>query len=353
MNTWERFKIIRKQKTKIFGFRFHLTFFVTLEMLVCILIAHLLDQLINKVIQLNWTFPMELEMLIACLLVGIVATSQLSRYFFNPIKKMRGALDRVADGDFSVQLKEKSSLKEVREINTGFNLMVQELRATEILQTDFVSNVSHEFKTPISAIEGYSTLLQGSENLTAEQQEYIEKILLNTQRLSSLTSSILLLSKLENQQIPTGRTTYRLDEQIRQSIVALESQWDRKNIEINADLDRTNYNGNESMMQHIWSNLISNAIKFSPENGTIKLCLKQNDGSIIFSIEDDGPGLSEEAQKHLYDKFYQADNSHKQEGNGLGLTLVKRILTIENGTIQAENLPEKGCRFTVILNGSI
>lgn len=353
MNTWERFKIIRKQKTHLFGFRFRLTFFVTLEMLFCILIAHLLDKLINTAIHLNWTFPMELEMLIACLLVGIVATSQLSRYFFNPIKKMRAALDRVADGDFTVQLKEKSSLKEVREINTGFNLMVQELRATEILQTDFVSNVSHEFKTPISAIEGYSTLLQDGDNLTKEQQEYIQKILLNTQRLSNLTSSILLLSKLENNQIPTRRTTYRLDEQIRQSIVAQESHWDKKNIEIDADLDRISYNGNELMLYHVWSNLISNATKFSPENGMIKLSLKQDEGKIVFYIEDNGPGLSEEAKKHLFDKFYQGDSSHKQEGNGLGLSLVKRILSIENGSIQVENLPDGGCRFTVILTSNI
>ena len=181
-------------------------------------------------------------------------------------------------------------------------------------------------------------------------KEYVDKILFNTKRLSSLMGSILLLSKLENQQIPSGKTCYRLDEQIRQAIVSLEEAWDSKNINMDVEMDRIQYTGNESMMHHVWSNLISNAIKFSPENATISISLVQENNAILFSVEDQGPGLSEEAQKHIYDKFYQADGSHKQEGNGLGLTLVKRILTIEGGSIDSENLPEQGCRFTVILS---
>ena len=235
------------------------------------------------------------------------------------------------------------------EIYTGFNLMAHELNSTEILQTDFVSNVSHEFKTPINAIEGYSTLLQGSEHLDQHEQEYVEKILLNTRRLSSLVGSILLLSRLENQQIPTNQTEYRLDEQIRQSVVAQETAWVSKEIELDVDLERVFYLGNEPTMRHVWDNLISNAIKFSPQGGLIKLRLTRKLRKLIFTIEDQGPGLSEEAQRHIFDKFYQGDSSHKQEGNGLGLALVKRILTIEKGQVTAENLPDGGCRFVVIL----
>ena len=278
-----------------------------------------------------------------------MVTSQLSKFFFNPIKKLRGAMDKVAEGDFSVRLEEKSSSKEIMEIYTGFNLMAHELSSTEILQTDFVSNVSHEFKTPINAIEGYSTLLQDSDNLDDDQREYIDKILFNTQRLSSLVGSILLLSKLENQQIPSHQVEYRLDEQVRQSIVALEPAWEQKDIEFDVELDRVSYLGNEPMMRHVWDNLISNAIKFSPNGGTVKIHLAKKLKRLIFTVEDQGPGLSEEAQKHIFDKFYQADASHKQEGNGLGLALVKRILTIEKGQITAENIPEGGCRFTVTL----
>ena len=347
MNTREKFEKVRREQQNRFSLRTRLTALVTLEMLVCVLVAYGLDQLFNEVFP--WTVPLEIELVGVCLLIGILVTSQLSKYFFNPIKKLRIAMDKVADGDFSVRLEEKSSSKEIMEIYTGFNLMAHELSSTEILQTDFVSNVSHEFKTPINAIEGYSTLLQGSENLDDEQKEYIEKILFNTQRLSSLVGSILLLSKLENQQIPTNQTEYRLDEQIRQSVVALESAWVQKDIELDVELDRVSYLGNEQMMRHVWDNLISNAVKFSPQGGTVKLCLTQKARKLTFTIEDQGPGLSEDAQKHIFDKFYQEDSSHKQEGSGLGLALVKRILTIEKGQITAENIHEGGCRFTVTL----
>ena len=347
MNVRERFEKVRQEQRNRFSPRTRLTALVTLEMLVCVLVAYGLDQLFNEVFP--WTVPLEIELVGVCLLIGILVTSQLSKYFFNPIKKLRVAMDKVADGDFSVRLEEKSSSKEIMEIYTGFNLMAHELSSTEILQTDFVSNVSHEFKTPINAIEGYSTLLQDSDNLDDDQREYIDKILFNTQRLSSLVGSILLLSKLENQQIPSHQVEYRLDEQIRQSIVALEPAWEQKDIEFDVELDRVSYLGNEPMMRHVWDNLISNAVKFSPNGGAVKIHLVKKLKRLIFTVEDQGPGLSEEAQKHIFDKFYQADASHKQEGNGLGLALVKRILTIEKGQIAAENIPEGGCRFTVTL----
>ena len=269
MNTRERFENVRQKQQNRFSLRTRLTALVTIEMLVCVLIAYGVDQLFNQVFP--WTVPLEFELVGVCLLVGILVTGQLSKYFFNPIKKLRGAMDKVAEGDFSVRLEEKSSSKEILEIYTGFNLMAHELSSTEILQTDFVSNVSHEFKTPINAIEGYSTLLQDGENLSEDQKEYVDKILLNTQRLSSLVGSILLLSKLENQQIPTNQIEYRLDEQIRQSVVALESAWSQKDIELDVDLDRVSYLGNEQMMRHVWDNLISNAVKFSPQGGKVKL----------------------------------------------------------------------------------
>ena len=349
MNTRERFEKVRREQQNRFSLRTRLTILVTLEMVVCVLIAYGLDQLFNRVLPFGWEVPLEIELVGTCLLIGILVTSQLSKFFFNPIKKLRTAMDKVADGDFSVRLEEKSSSKEIMEIYTGFNLMAHELSSTEILQTDFVSNVSHEFKTPINAIEGYSTLLQDADNLDEDQREYVDKILFNTKRLSSLVGSILLLSKLENQQIPSHQVEYRLDEQIRQSIVALEPAWEQKDIEFDVELDRVSYLGNEPMMRHVWDNLISNAIKFSPNGGTVKIHLVKKLKKLIFTVEDQGPGLSEEAQKHIFDKFYQADASHKQEGNGLGLALVKRILTIEKGQITAENCRSGGCRFTVIL----
>ena len=349
MTVRERYEKVRREQRNRFSLRTRLTALVTVEMLLCALLSLGLDVFLRDVLHLQWEPPMVVEFIGICLLVGILLTSQLSKFFFNPIKKLRKAMDQVAEGDFSVRLEEESSSKEIMEIYTGFNLMAHELSSTEILQTDFVSNVSHEFKTPINAIEGYSTLLQDSDNLDNDQREYIDKILFNTQRLSSLVGSILLLSKLENQQIPSHQVEYRLDEQVRQSIVALEPAWEQKDIEFDVELDRVSYLGNEPMMRHVWDNLVSNAIKFSPNGGTVKIHLAKKLKRLIFTVEDQGPGLSEEAQKHIFDKFYQADASHKQEGNGLGLALVKRILTIEKGQITAENIPEGGCRFTVTL----
>ena len=209
--------------------------------------------------------------------------------------------------------------------------------------------MSHELKTPIAAIEGYSMLLQDCENLNDEQQEYVNKILFNTKRLSSLFGNMLLLSKIENQSIETNQTWYRLDEQIRESIVALEPAWVKKDVEFDVDLESIKYLGNENLLRHVWDNLIGNAIKFSPQGGLVRIRLVKKDEKIIFTVEDNGPGISEEEKKHIFDKFYQADSSHKQEGHGLGLPLAKRIVMIKGGDIKVDHAPNGGCIFTVTL----
>ena len=160
----------------------------------------------------------------------------------------------------------------------------------------------------------------------------------------------MLLSKLENQQIPINKTSFSLDEQIRQSIVDLESEWDKTNIEFDVDMISINYFGNEALLRHVWYNILSNAIKFSPNRGTITISLKKEKNKLIASFSDEGPGLSEDSKKHIFDKFYQGDTSHKEEGNGLGLSLVKKIVSLEDGEIIAENITGSGCKFTVILN---
>ncbi len=326
-----------------------MTLYVAAEQFTCLLIALGLATLLYYLTDIDSLFLIFLLVLIFCLLVGAVVTIFFSKWFFEPIKKLRNAMGKVADGDFSVRLQTKSSSKEIQEVYSGFNLMAHELTSTEILQSDFVSNVSHEFKTPINAIEGYTTLLQGCDDVDAEHHQYVEKILFNTKRLSRLVGNILLLSKIENQEIQTHQTSFRLDEQIRQSIVALESAWTAKELELDVDLDSIIYTGNESLMHHVWDNLIGNAIKFNPQSGLLKISLKNHDRHVIFTVTDSGPGLSEEAMRHLFDKFYQSDTARKEEGNGLGLALVKRILAIVGGDISAENLEDGGCSFVVRL----
>ena len=310
MKTREAFEKIRNQRENKFSLRGRIVFMVSAEIAVCVLISYGLTMLLNNSVHVK--IPILIELIVPSVFVGILVTSFMSKWFLDPIKNLRKAIEKVADGDFSVRLETKSSSKEIREIYLGFNLMTNELSKTEILQSDFVSNVSHEIKTPINAIEGYSTLLQDNENLSDEQKQYVDKILFNTNRLSTLVGSILLLSKIENQAIPQNQTSYRLDEQIRQSIVALEPAWSKKNIEFDVEMDSTQYVGNENMMHHVWDNLIGNAIKFNPEFGLVCIRLSKQGDNIVFTIEDNGPGISEEAKKHIFDKFYQEDSSHKK-----------------------------------------
>ena len=283
------------------------------------------------------------------IVVGGAITKFITRFFIDPITQLGKAMKEVADGNFQVTAQCRSRLKDVNDIYDSFNLMVKELAATETLQTDFISNVSHEFKTPINAIEGYASLLQDHQQSQDEQDAYIEKILFNTHRLSTLTGNILLLSKINNQSIHPQRTVFRLDEQVRQAIVALEQKWTEKDIDFDVELDKISYSGYESLLLHVWSNLIDNAIKFDPQGGMIALRLRQAEGTAVFTIDDNGPGVAPEEQERIFHKFYQSDNSHVMDGNGLGLPLVKKIVEFSGGTVTLENLPEAGCRFTVRL----
>lgn len=270
------------------------------------------------------------------------------RFFFQPIKDLGQAMGRVTQGDFSVNLDSRNTFPEICQIYQDFNTMAQELRSIEILKTEFVSNVSHEFKTPINAIEGYATLLHGEQD-PQDREAYIQKILYNTGRLSKLVGNILLLSKVDNQGIQTQPVTYRLDEQIRQSILALEPKWVQGENAFDVNLEPIEYRGNEGLLIHVWTNLIENAIKYGPKGGLISMKLVKREGIITFTIDDEGPGVSEETRQRMFDRFYQADGSRKSEGYGLGLALVKRIVTQSGGTIRADNLPERGTRFTVQL----
>lgn len=344
----ERFQIIRKKKDK-FTLRTRLMTLMGLNVLLSLVIAYELHILLGSVIPEIDKIPMIVQLSVFCLILTLLSTLFLSKMFFDPIKHLNNAMQKIADGDFSVRLETRSTSVEIQEMIAGFNMMAKELGSTEILQTDFVSNVSHEIKTPINAIEGYTSLLQGCDNLEPDQQEYVEKILFNTRRLSVLVSNILLLSRIENQSIQPHRQPYSLDEQIRESIVSLETAWSEKEIELDVELENVTYWGNEPVMRHVWNNIIGNAIKFSPAGGEVRIRLREQEDVCVCTVEDQGPGLSPEAQRHLFDKFYQGDTSREQEGNGLGLALVKRILTIDGSTIAAENIPGGGCRFTVTM----
>lgn len=329
--------------------RLYFTVIILVIFTVALLVSSGITMLLDKVFELPVEIPLPVWVVVMSIILGGSITAILSKQFLSPITRLSKAMGSVAKGDFSIRLENGNPINEIRDTYDNFNVMTKELASTEVLQTDFVSNVSHEFKTPINAIEGYAMLLQGDAQISEEQAEYIDKILFNTKRLSGLVGNILLLSKIENQTILTKKNIFRLDEQIRQAIVLLEPKWSAKEIDFDVEMEPVTYLGNESLLFHVWLNLIGNAIKFDPYGGMVKIRLKQIGKEISFMVQDNGPGIDAEQQKRIFDKFYQTENSHMDEGNGLGLALAKRIVDISEGQIEVQNRKEGGCRFTVRL----
>jgi signal transduction histidine kinase len=251
-----------------------------------------------------------------------------------PIKKLIKATEKVAQGDFDVKLGNKR-VDEMGMLISSFNTMAEELKSIEIFRNNFISDISHEFRTPLTSIEGYTKLLIDCNE--EERREYADIIIEETKRLSILTTNILTLNKVDNQNIPTLMEDITLDEQIRKSILLLEKKWIDKDIELEIDLEKILYRGNSSLMYQVWINLIDNAIKFSPKGGKIEIKLYEEYGNTIFLIKDNGIGISKEDQKKMFEKFYKGDKSRNTDGNGLGLSIVKRIVEIHNGKMLVES----------------
>lgn len=335
----------RKRKKRSVPIRLAFVLYIIIISTVITAVFSVFSSLIGKYTESS--LPPALWLVIAVIALCAAISTLVGIRIIGPMTKLGKAMGKVAGGDYRVKLDTDKGLLEIRQMNESFNIMTKELEATEILQTDFVSNVSHEFKTPINAIEGYATLLQEADD--EDRRIYTEKILSNTRRLSSLVGNILLLSKVDNRSIPAAKTKFRLDEQIRRCIVYLEPRWMLKSTDFDADMEPIEYTGSEALLTHVWNNLIDNAVKFGPDHGTVRIGLHRTADGIVFTIRDEGPGISEDDIKHIFDRFYQADSSHKSEGNGLGLALVRRILDSEGGSVSAENAEGGGCVFTVTL----
>lgn len=339
-----------KWKTKKrLSFHFYFTIFIGVIICASVALASWFSELANEWLVEDLKIPEFLILIVFSLIIGSFLSHFFGEFTLAPIKRIRNAMNEVSEGNLDVSIAEKSRFDEIEDINHAFNVMVKELRSTETIQSDFVSNVSHELKTPLTAIDGYATMLQVDDLSKEDRAEYVRKILFNTHRMSELANNILLLSKLDNQGIENKKEEFSVDEQIRQEILATESKWSEKELDFDVNLDPVTYDGNSGLLSHIWSNLLGNAIKFSPRGGKITLRLEIEDGALLFSVSDEGEGIQENSKKYIFNKFYQSDTSHKQEGNGLGLALVKKITDIYGGEVEAENLPARGCRFTVRL----
>ena len=263
------------------------------------------------------------------------------------------AAQTIVAGDFSVRVKpisRFSSDESFNEIVQCFNRMAEELASVETLRTDFIANVSHELNPPLAAMNNYATLLQAP-NLPEEQRvAYAKAIAQRSRQLSRMMTNILKLNKLENQQIYPNCHPYDLSDQLCQSLLQFEDVWESKDIDLDTQIpDRVTISADQELLELVWNNLLSNAFKFTPAGGQVRLCLRQLDQQVAVTIQDTGCGMSPNTQSHIFEKFYQGDTSHATQGNGLGLALVRRVVDICQGSIQLTSAPEQGTTFTITL----
>ncbi|KPN82420.1 Signal transduction histidine kinase [Apilactobacillus kunkeei] len=272
-----------------------------------------------------------------------------------PVKKMCDAAKKVANGDFSVYLNPpKDSYKYIQDMYNDFNHMVEELGSTKTLKNDFLGNVSHEFKAPLAVIKSYSNALKTGSLTQEEQQKSLDIISESADNLSTLVTDILRLNNLSNQSILAEIKKVNVSRQIADAALLLEPYWDEKGIEVEADLDDScEVFSDEEMLSIVWNNLINNAIKYGKENGKIWILSKPVDDGIIISISDNGIGMKEEVVNHIFDQFYQGDISHRQKGNGLGLSMVRKIIDKVHGTISVTSTYKKGSTFSIWLPKNI
>ncbi len=268
-----------------------------------------------------------------------------------PVRQIMDALDRVMQGDFSVRIppvKEFAGETGFNEIIDAINKMTAELQGTETLRTDFIANVSHELKTPLAVMGNYAAMLRQPGISDEDRMEYATAISHSSRRLAALITNILKLNKLENQQIFPQPQEFDLSAQLCECLLGFEDAWEKKDLNIETDIqDEVRIQSDPELLSLVWNNLISNAVKFTPEGGTVGVTLAADENQVTVSVCDTGCGISAETGKHIFEKFYQGDTSHATEGNGLGLALVKRVVDILNSEISVQSTPSQGSTFTV------
>ena len=287
-----------------------------------------------------------------CIFIALSIVIMIRMVFIGPIRKIMAAMGRLAKGDFSVRIdmsNEAYRPREIREFAESFNKAAEELSGTEILRKDFINNFSHEFKTPIVSISGFADLLLDVDLPPEDQKEYLTIIRDESKRLAELSTNILTLNRIESQAILRDTENIRLGEQIRQSVLLTEQKWRDKNLDFEADIEDVEYLGNEALLKEVWLNILDNAAKFSPEGEVVSVTLHKKGGEIIAAVTDHGPGMDEKTKAHIFEQFYQGDTSHRSQGNGLGLAMVRKIVELHGGKVSVDSSPGNGSSFTVVL----
>ena len=291
-----------------------------------------------------------LNVLLLTLLFGTIDHIRRKIMVDRPVQIITQATEQIMQGDFSVRVRPMhgAGMEGFNQIGMAINAMAQELSGTETLRTDFIANVSHELKTPLAVMGNYAAMLQRPGITEDEKNEYAKAISEAARKLAQLITNILKLNKLENQQIFPQPKEFDLSEQLCECLLVFEDAWEAKNLEIETDIqDDVRIKSDPELLSLVWNNLISNAVKFTPDGGTIGLSLKTEDGIVVVQVRDTGCGMKPEVGQHIFEKFYQGDTSHATQGNGLGLALVKRVVDILNGEIGVQSVYGTGSTFTV------
>ena len=293
-----------------------------------------------------------LLMSVISLIAGALVAALSGKFYLQPVNRFIDQMNRLAAGDFKARIqfgKPIASHPTFREIEGSFNKMAEELESTEMLRSDFINNFSHEFKTPIVSITGFAKLLKRGDLTPEQQREYLDIIEAESLRLAAMATNVLDMTKVENQTILTEVSKFNLSEQIRGCVLMLlEGKWKKKDIDFSVEFEEHSVMGNEELLKHVWINLLDNAIKFSPEGGTVAVGIKEQSDTLTVTVCNTGGEIPKEQLGKIFNKFYQADESHSTEGNGIGLALVKKITELHNGSVSV--CSENGITsFSVIL----
>lgn len=283
--------------------------------------------------------------------IGFVVTNIGVQLMINPIEKLLLAMKKLASGDFSTRIDTRkfSYIKEIREFSDEFNTTAKELGSIEMLRSDFVNNFSHEFKTPIVSIKGFAKLLKNKELSDEDRDSYLDIIITESSRLADLSTNVLDLTRVENKTIITDKRTVDLSEQIRRAILLLEDKWSKREILFHLELEETEFSGDIDLLNQVWINILDNAIKFSNCSGVVDVTLNNLENAVKLTVQDYGCGMTEETQLHLFDKFYQGNTLQRSKGNGLGMAIVKKIVSLHKGEITVHSKQGQGSKIVIIL----